>query len=100
MSDKPKVKFKWLEKLKNVKHIEIIIIVIFAIVIFLIYNSSFKSSSKGGGSSSYEEYSGEVTITQYVSNLENNLEKTLSNIKGVSNVNVMITLDMKDMIIE
>ena len=97
MSDKPKVRFKWLEKLKNVKHIEIIVVVIFLIILFLIWTSTFNTTSKSSNQTTQEK---ELTITNYVANLEDNLETTISKIKGVSDVKVMITLDMKNAIIE
>lgn len=94
MSDKVKIKFKWLEKIKNVKHIEIYIIIIFVIVVLLIYGSTFNSKKSKANTTLQEEQS--LTITKYVNDLECDLEQTLSNIKGVSNVNVLITLDLKD----
>lgn len=94
MSDsEKKVKFKWLEKLKNVKHIEIYIAIIFVVLLVLIYFSSTQSS--GTKSKVKSNASSTLTITEYVDNLESNLEDILSNIGGVSNVKVMITLDMK-----
>ena len=41
-----------------------------------------------------------MTISRYVDDLEKNLAETLSHIKGVSDVNVMITLDLKNAVIE
>lgn len=95
MSDKPKSKFKWIEKLKNIKHIEIYITIIFAIILILIFFSSTgsnKSINKSSSNTSIEE----TTITNYVSNMESKLENILSQIQGASNVNVMITLDMSN----
>lgn len=82
-----KTSFKWLEKLKKIKHIEIYIAVIFLVIILLIYLSNFTDKKKSNSND-------EITITTYVEQLENNLEDILSNIGGVSNVKVMITLDM------
>ncbi len=96
MSEK-KVKFKWLEKLKNVKHIEIIIIGIFLVVLLLIYFSTPKSKSSSNSSSNQDS---QLTITRYVDNLEADLENTISKIKGVGNVQVLITLDMSGATIE
>lgn len=98
MSENQKVKFKWLEKIKNVKHIEIIIIVIFAIVIFLIYSSTLKP--KSSSSSTTKSETNELTINSYVDDLEKNLENTLSKIKGVDDVNVMISLDLSEATVE
>ncbi len=90
MNDNKKSGIKIFEKLKKIKHIEIYIAVIFIVIILLIY----MSSSKGKSSSKKENTLDGSTITGYVENLEDNLEGILSDIKGVSNVNVLITLDM------
>lgn len=97
MSDKSKVRFKWLEKIKNVKHIEIIVIAIFLVVLLLIYFSTPRSKSS---SNSITKESTELTITRYVDNLETDLESTISKIRGVSNVNVLITLNLDNASIE
>lgn len=93
-SEKEKKGFKWLEKLKKIKHIEIYISIIFIVIIILIYLSNFsgKTSSKTNNSN--------ITISAYIEQLEDNLEDILSNIGGVSNVKVMITLDMKNASVE
>lgn len=89
MSDgEKKSGFKWLEKLKKVKHIEIYIAIIFVVIVLLIYLSNFNGKSKKTASAS------ELSITAYVDKLESDLEGILSNIGGVTNVKVMITLDM------
>lgn len=98
MSEKPKIKFKWLEKIKNVKHIEVIIIAIFVIVLFLIYGSTFKGSSSSKSTRIQEN--SELTITKYVDDLEDDLAHTLSQIKGVSDVSVLITLNLNQAVIE
>lgn len=94
-----KIKFKWLEKLKNIKHIEIYIAVIFVVVLLLIYLSNSGSSPKSK-SLTKSTYQDEMTITSYVANLESNLQDVLSNINGVENVKVMITLDMSNVSVE
>lgn len=105
MSDKPqKSKFKWVDKLKNIKHIEIYITIIFAIILILIFFSS-TGTKKTANSSISNRAAQETTITTYVSNMEDKLEQILSQVQGASNVNVMITLDMssttvKDNVIE
>jgi len=86
--------FKWLEKLKKIKHIEIYISVIFIVIILLIYLSNFSKSSR-----SQTDYN-QSNITDYIEQLEDNLEDVLSSIGGVSNVKVMITLDMASALIE
>jgi len=93
VSDKPRQsKFKWIEKLKNIKHIEIYITIIFAIVLILIFFSSTDSNKSNTHKSTV--ITEQATITSYVSNMENKLEDILSQVQGASNVNVMITLDM------
>ena len=91
MSDKEKKQpNKFLERLKNIKHIEIYVAIIFIVVIFLIYLSSMNNTNdniKLNGAN-------DLSITTYIDNLESNLENSLSNISGVSNVKVMITLDI------
>lgn len=91
MSDKEKKSgFKWLEKLKKVKHIEIYVAVIFVAILLLIYLGNFTPNSSNKKSNS----SAELSVNQYVDDLETNLEEILSNIGGVSDVKVMITLEM------
>ena len=90
MSDGKKSSMKIFEKLKKIKHIEIYIAVIFIVIILLIY----MSTGKGKNSTKKQTALDSSTISGYIENLEDNLEEVLSDIKGVSNVNVMITLDM------
>lgn len=90
MSDKEKKSApKWLEKLKNIKHIEVYIAIIFVVILVLIYLANFtKTESKK------EPTTSELNVISYIDNLEQNLEDILSNINGVENVKVMITLNM------
>lgn len=67
---------KLFQKLKNIKHIEIIIAVIFAVVILLIYLSSTNATSTHTSNTS--------------TNLETRLETILSDIEGAGNVSVLI----------
>ena len=94
MSDKPKSKIKWIEKLKNIKHIEVYITIIFAIILILIFFSSIGSNKNKSISYSNSNTSQETTITSYVNDLEVKLEQILSQVQGASNVNVMVSLDM------
>lgn len=98
MSEDKKIKFKWLEKIKNIKHIEIYISILFVVVLLLIY-----LSSSGGGSGKTKTQTSnqnDMSITAYVNNLESDLEDVLSNIGGVSNVKALITLDMSKVSVE
>ena len=86
-----KLKFGWLEKLKKIKHIEIYILIVFACVLGLIFFSSKKQEATT---------TNDATITGYVKNLENRLESILSNIEGISDVRVMISLDTSEITID
>ena len=97
MNEKSKVRFQWLEKIKNVKHIEIIVIAIFLVVLLLIYFSTPRSKSNSNATSRENT---ELTITRYIDNLEADLENTISKIRGVGNVNVLITLNLDNASIE
>ena len=100
VSDKPqKSKFKWVEKLRNIKHIEIYITIIFAVILILIFFSSTGSNKKTYASSK-QSVSQEHTINAYVDEIETKLEDILSKINGASNVSVMVTLDMSNATIE
>ena len=85
--EKKKTGFKLFEKLKNIKHIEIYITIIFAVVLLLIFMSSTTNPSK-------KEQTSDLSVLSYIDNMETNLEEILSNIGGVEDVKVMITLDM------
>ena len=102
MSDKTqRSKFKWLEKLKNIKHIEIYITIIFAIILILIFFSSSSSNKSNTYSNAKSNIvTQDTTITTYVSDMENKLEQILSQVEGASNVNVMITLDMSNTVVK
>ena len=82
-------KFKLFEKLKNIKHIEIYISIIFIIILILIYMSNFKTKSQ-----TKTTQNNEMSVTAYVDRMQSNLADILSNIGGVSDVKVMITLNM------
>ena len=97
MNEKSKVRFQWLEKIKNVKHIEIIVIAIFLVVLLLIYFSTPRSKSN---SNATIKENTELTITRYIDNLEADLENIISKIRGVGNVNVLITLNLDNASIE
>ncbi len=83
-------KFKWFQKLKNVKHIEIILVVVLACLVLLIWFSDFGGSKK---STSVEKVSSINSTERYAELLESRLESALSKISGAGNVKVMITFD-------
>ena len=94
-------KFKWLEKLKSIKHIEIYITIIFAIILILIFFSSSSTNKSNTYSNSKSNVvTQDTTITTYIDNMENKLEQILSQVEGASNVNVMITLDMTNTVVK
>ena len=95
MSEKEnKPKLKWLEKLKNVKHIEIYIAIIFIVIILLIFFSNHSTNENK------QTITNDMTVTTYIENMELNLEEILSNISGVSNVKVMISLNLNELQVE
>ncbi len=96
MSEKSKSAPKWLTKLKNIKHIEIYIAIIFIVILLLIYLSSTSSSKE----KTTTQNTNDMSVTAYINQIERDLEKSLSNIAGVSNVNVMITLNLKELEVE
>lgn len=96
MSEKEKKPtIRWLEKLKNIKHIEIYVAVIFIVIILLIYLSNNKTKEN-----TITQITNDSSVSAYIENMENNLENSLSNIAGVSNVNVMITLNLNQLKVE
>lgn len=92
MSEKREKQSVWdrvpfLQKLKNVKHIEIIVIAIFITILALIFLSS--QAKKSGSTAQISEFNLEV----YTKNLENRLSLVLGEINGAGKVSVMVTLD-------
>ena len=101
MNDKPqKSKIRWIEKLKNIKHIEIYITIIFAIILLLIFFSSTGTSNKSKITYTKNTTNTQTTITSYIQDVEDKLEQILSQVQGASNVSVMVTLDMSTASIE
>lgn len=93
MNDKEnKPTIRWLQKLKNIKHIEIYIAVIFIVIILLVYLSSTKTKE-----TSSVVNTNDMSVTAYIDRIEHNLEESLSNIAGVSSVKVMITLNLNEL---
>lgn len=76
-------------KIKKSKRLQILLLVAFVLIVFVCYFSltSSKSTKKN------ETTSDESTTTSYVSKLESKLENSILSIDGVSDVNVMITLE-------
>lgn len=80
-------KFNFIERLKNVKHIEVIVIVIFCAILLLIYASTFNSKKTENNTTTT------LTTEEYATYLENKLSNVLAQIQGAGNVKVMITLE-------
>ncbi|MBP3431743.1 MAG: hypothetical protein J6K39_02695 [Clostridia bacterium] len=85
-----KLKSFW-EKLKSIKHIQIVLPLVIALVLCVIY-FSFVGGAEDDNSqqNSTEEFSSTV---EYVDILENKLCSVLSKISGVGETNVIITLE-------
>ena len=97
MSDKSHPsKFKWIDKLRNIKHIEIYITIIFAIILILIFFSSTGNKQSVSSNKSSSTKVTQTTITSYVDDMESKLEEILSQVQGAGNVKVMLTLDMAE----
>ena len=89
MSEKTSVwdRIPFLQKLKNIKHIEVIVIAIFFVVLAVIFFSNKSSKTKS------EIKSESLSVEQYQEQLEGKLEDVLSKIEGAGRVSVMITLN-------
>ncbi len=92
-----KEKFKCLyERIKKVKHIEIYLAVGLAVIVTIIYFAfvSTPNSSSNNNSTNDDNVNLEISSSQeYVNYLENKLESVITNVKGVGEVNVIITLE-------
>lgn len=87
-------KLPFLKKLKNVKHIEVIVCIIFISLLLIIYFINF-SPQKNSTQTNVEVSSGQVLMTsssEYAILLENKLTNALSVLKGVKNVQVVVSV--------
>ncbi|MGN1208456.1 MAG: hypothetical protein ACI4TI_03205 [Christensenellales bacterium] len=83
-----------LKKLKNVKHIEIIVCIIFISLLLLIYFINFSPQSKSTKTSTSVS-TGEISLTSssaYAKLLEEKLTGVIGELKGVKNVQVMVSI--------
>lgn len=80
-----------IEKIKNIKHLYIYLAVIAALLVCVFYFSNFKTkdSTDSNINNSTEEH---TSAEEYASYLENKLCNVLSNLSGVDNVSIAITL--------
>ncbi len=74
-----------INKIKSIKNIEIIIVVIICLVILCVYLSGVTISSNSADSN--------YDFSQYVQNLENDLQQVICAIDGVENATVAISYD-------
>lgn len=87
-------KLPFLKKLKNVKHIEVIVCIIFISLLLIIYFINF-SPQKNSTQTNVEVSSGQVVMTsssEYAILLENKLTNALSVLKGVKDVQVVVSV--------
>lgn len=90
MEEKKKGLFngKFFQKLKGIKHIEIVIALVLGAIILLIYISSLSN-----GTSKQTSTQSITSISSYSNFLENKLSNVLSQIEGAGNVSTMITFE-------
>jgi len=79
-----------LNKIKGIKHIEVLIAIIFIAIILLIYFSSGSSINKVAEEKNNEKFSSVMT---YSKEMENKIENVLSKIKDAGEVSVMINCE-------
>lgn len=87
---------KFINKLRSIKHIEIYIAIIVALIVCGAYFLSIGNKNKSGDSISTKNDNNELNFSssqEYVTYLENKLESVITNVKGVSGANVVITLE-------
>lgn len=91
MSEEKKSIFtsKLFQKIKGVKHLEIVAIVVLLAIALLVYFNFFSSSTSQDVISS----STKTSMTEYANELETKLSTVLSKVKNAGTVNVMITFD-------
>ena len=81
---------KIVKKIKQNKHIGLIVVVIFVLILLLLLFSDFNFNTSKMEMLETSTYS---TYYQYAETLENKLKNVLGKIKGVGNIEVMISLD-------
>lgn len=79
---------KFLQKIKKIKHLEIVIAVIFIAILLLVYFGNFSNSKENSSTSSIAYTSG----MDYATAMENKLQTILSSIKGAGKVQVLISV--------
>ena len=79
---------KFFQRLKGIKHIEIVIALVLGAIILLIYISSLSN-----GTDKQTSTQSVTSISSYSNFLENKLANVLSQIEGAGNVSTMITFE-------
>lgn len=82
-----KDKLSFFQKLKNIKHIELILVGVFVLVLGVIFLSSTSSNKTTA------ELSNSNSLEDYASYLETKLTSVLKRIENAGNVSVMLTFD-------
>jgi len=75
-------------KLKRIKHLDIVLTILFIAIILLIYFSTFQKQSVENNCDNESNIT--TSFSTYCNELENKMKVTISAIKGVGNVNVML----------
>lgn len=83
-------KFTFFNKIKSIKHFDLVIALILGAVVLAIYFGSF--SSLGEGTSTATTQISYTNASTYASELESKLENIISKISGVSDVEAMVVL--------
>ena len=81
---------KIVKKIKQNKHIGLIVVVIFVLILLLLLFSDFNFNTSKMEMLETSTYS---TYYQYAETLENKLKNVLGKIKGLGNIEVMVSLD-------
>ena len=84
-------KSRLITKLKGIKHLNIILLTLLVALILIIWFADFGTNTNEKQTST--STSGTNALSDYTTLLETKLSKTLSQIEGAGNVDVMITLD-------
>lgn len=91
--DKKTSKFSGiLDRLKKIKHLDIILVVLFIAIILLIYFSSFGKSSKSG-TTNYEVTTELTSFDKYRTSLEHKIKTAVEALENVDHAEVILYFD-------
>ncbi len=82
-----------LDKLKKIKHLDIILIVLFVAIILLIYFSSFAQTNDRVQAIEERTIVQQMTLQEYSKELTDRLEQLVSSIDGAGKVRAMVYFD-------